>query len=448
VTESIDNVISDQSYEVDMPISWYYFHTLLYDVTLDKCGMLSLKTCVQIGKMVGLADEVEVVSALKFFHIFSLMLYFPDSPADDIVFVQPERTLCRIISELVGIITKNRQKGEIPFPIKSLVEIGNISLKSFTRESKTCKEICRSFEQSFDDKLLKLFEHLKIATKLPPSSGDNEYIIPGLLPICSTSNVDPFPGSIPLLFFFKQGSPLGFFSSVIMHLISSTQPQSHLHQWEIARTSWNYSNKFNLTHHKMIGKFVFVEKLHWFEVYSEKIENQSSVLEMVEIAVNAIAQRYNIPPPVKAFYCPCGDDPVHAAIVDNTENKCTLCCTSRYENFHKEDSLCQLWFKSPPKELSEILSQTPDQPELLEQLADISHKWRHIGIALGIKQRVIQSLRTNENDDIVRLDGVLQAWREGKDSITWKKIIEVLEGDIVAMNSHADKLKEYLKNKQ
>jgi hypothetical protein len=85
---------------------------------------------------------------------------------------------------------------------------------------------------------------------------------------------------------------------------------------------------------------------------------------------------------------------------------------------------------------------------LLEQLADISHKWRHIGIALGIKQRVIQSLRTNENDDIVRLDGVLQAWREGKDSITWKKIIEVLEGDIVAMNSHADKLKEYLKNKQ
>jgi hypothetical protein len=45
----------------------------------------------------------------------------------------------------------------------------------------------------------------------------------------------------------------------------------------------------------------------------------------------------------------------------------------------------------------------------------------------------------------VRLDGILQ---EGKDFVTWKKIIEVLEGDIVAMNSHADKLKEYLKNKQ
>ena len=79
----------------------------------------------------------------------------------------------------------------------------------------------------FVKQLLAIFQHVFIAVKV--KNNEDQFFIPALLPVCDTTDINPFPKSTipPMLFYFKKGLPMGLFCSIIVHLLSG--------QWSINR---------------------------------------------------------------------------------------------------------------------------------------------------------------------------------------------------------------------
>jgi hypothetical protein len=97
---------------------------------------------------------------------------------------------------------------------------------------------------------------------------------------------------------------------------------------------------------------------------------------------------------------------------------------------------------SPP--LDVIMSKTPILKDLVEVLTDISDVWEHIGIALGVEKYKINSIKSDNNDDIVKLSDVLQQWLDSDEDVTWGTVVETVKGQTVNKKLQVDKIKEFL----
>jgi hypothetical protein len=80
---------------------------------------------------------------------------------------------------------------------------------------------------------------------------------------------------------------------------------------------------------------------------------------------------------------------------------------------------------------SDVLRMRPELHELLRLLAPISQKWDDIGIALRVDRHIIERLRHNETDNIIRLSEILQVWMDKDEDATWETVIQAIEGPIV-----------------
>ena len=197
VVEQMALKLREQAYIVRVPLRWHCFQTLLQRLTLNGSGVLDLSFCKECGRRLGMSDD-EVVSAIKFFHILNSMLYYPDSGADDIVFANIH-CLIDVITELMVTICKARNVNKYPnLDIKLLAMEGIVSL-DFIRKMKVCSSISRSIPL-FVEKLLAIFQHLRIAVKV--KNNENQFFIPALLPVCDTTDINPFPESTPSQCFF------------------------------------------------------------------------------------------------------------------------------------------------------------------------------------------------------------------------------------------------------
>ena len=316
VVEQIAFKLREQAYIVKVPLKWHCFQTLIQKVALTSCGVLNLSLCKVFGHKLGMSDE-EVVSAIKFFHILNSMLYYPDSGADDVVFANLH-CLIDIINELMVTICNARNVNKYPnLDIKLLAMEGIVTL-DFIKTMETCSNILKSFPH-FVEKLLAIFQHLLIAVKV--ENNEDQFFIPALLPVCDTTDINPFPESTipPMLFYFKKGLPMGLFCSIIVHLLSR--------KWSIIRNrnALNYSNFMIIQPLKRIGKFAIMETPYYIQLLSEladDIENvRCAIHESVEAAVKGNVK------PEPGFFCPCPHEPRnHIAVVAQDQPTLLRCC--------------------------------------------------------------------------------------------------------------------------
>ena len=313
--DSISKKLAEQAYTVQVPIKWYAFEILLRKLAKKGCGVLSLQKCKLLGSELNIVGN-EVESALKFFHILNTLLYYPK--VAPIVFVLPESVI-KIIDELMLEICKARQQGDLSKAIRRMAIEGIIS-KNVLKMNSKCQKISEEF-QDFEIKLLAIFEHLHVASKL--SGKDDEFFMPALLPLTNTSNPNPFSDSAPcpFLLYFDKGVSIGLFCKFINHLHSKKKKLSIVSSFE----SPNYSNLIVMSHPKCDGKIAFVECLCWFEVHCEILKNRPIICGVIESALEFFDEGIE---PQKGFLCPCeerGLEHRHAAILtEDWKLKCSV----------------------------------------------------------------------------------------------------------------------------
>ena len=90
------------------------------------------------------------------------------------------------------------------------------------------------------------------------------------------------------------------------------------------------------------------------------------------------------------------------------------------------------------------MKKVPERNDLLNLLSKIKHKWYELGLSLQVEESVLESLQDGTND-MKKLNKVLTSWRDTMLSpVTWKNIIESIEGPIVEQAATAKKIREYL----
>ena len=283
-----------------------------------------MEDCQATGLGLGLHIE-EIQSALKLFYLLNTILYY--SGVSDLVFVLPH-SLIEVVSELMILVCKIRSGvgiGSGTIDVKKMADRGVVSKEVFAKSQK-CKNISSSFPL-FSLEILKIFQHLLIATELP----DNKFFMPALLPLIDPSKANPVHNSTscPLLFYFKKGAPIGLFCAMIVHLLSIKHRGRSL--WVIDESeSKIYSNYITLR--KISGgKVSFIEEHDVFEVHCELTEDQVEVKKELIKAINETITTRRIVKemePEVGFYCPCKVEATHVATIWE-EDKWTLYCTSQ-----------------------------------------------------------------------------------------------------------------------
>ena len=345
VIKEIRAELKDQAFKVNIPLRWYAFEILLRQKAIKSCGVLSLEECQATGLGLGLEIE-EIQSALKLFYLLNTILYYPG--VSDLVFILPH-SLIEVVSELMISVCKIRSGfnvGRGTDDTKKMADRGIISKDVFAKSQKSVK--ISSYFQSFSSEVLKIFQHLLIATELP----DNKFFMPALLPLIDPSKVNPTYNSTscPLLFYFKKGAPIGLFCALIVHLLSLTHHGRSL--WVIDESNSKiYSNYITL---RKIGrgKVSFIEDHNVFKIHYELIEDQVELKKELIRAINdtTITRRiFKEMQPEVGFYCPCKVEAVHVATIWD-EDQWTLYCTCKkdviYYTPEYSSHPCWSWFES------------------------------------------------------------------------------------------------------
>ena len=338
VVEQIAFNLREQAYFVKVPLKWHCFQTLIQKVALNCCGVLNLSLCKVFGHKLGMSDD-EVVSAIKFFHILNSMLYYPDSGADDIVFANLH-CLIDIINELMVTICNARNINIYPDSDIKLLAMEGIASIDFIKKMETCSNILKSFPH-FVEKLLAIFKHLLIAVKV--ENNEDHFFIPALLPVCDTTDINPFPESTipPMLFYFKKGLPIGLFCSIIVHLLS--RKYSLIRN----RNALNYSNFMIIQPLKMIGKFSIMETPYYIQLLSEFADNiekvRCAIHESIEAAVKGNVKAE------PGFFCPCPHERRnHIAVVAQDQPTLLQCCETNEIVEDTEAQPCLAWYGEVP----------------------------------------------------------------------------------------------------
>ena len=322
---NISKELIRQAFKVDVPLTWYAYEILLRDSTSISCGVLTLEECMSLGIALGLEDD-EIEPALRFFSLLNSILYYPKE-VTKLVFIDPH-SLIEVVNELMLLVCKVRNKEDIgPGTLAGpdMANFGIISSDVFSHEEhfKKFHEISKAVtdlksEEAIDFKshLFSIFTHLLLAIKLPDSEPSNDkYFMPALLPLTDPSNVFPFESSTntALLFYFRNGAPVGLFCAMIVNLLSTKVNNKSL--WSLDKsTSKIYSNSILLRSKCCLGKVALVESSDWFGICCECPADQPKVKGAVENAVEKTKKKWRIEVEWEmAFFCPCGQLPRHHA---------------------------------------------------------------------------------------------------------------------------------------
>ena len=326
--------LSNQSLTIKIPLTWYAFEIFLRykaaarntsDDTSDSfCGILTLEECRSTGIKLGLKSD-EIVSALKFFHLLNTILYYPPE-VTDLVFIDPY-CLIQVVNELMILVCKVRKKDHVgrgPYALQQMAKFGIISSEALSNDQlKMFNQISGKFK-SFESHLFKIFIHLSLASKLPHQILHGAIFMPALLPL-----IDPLKGpskgfpcsflnDIPLLFYFENGTPVGFFCAMIVNLLSTESKKNDCKgfQWKLHEkyTDMFYSNLVVLRDDKSKCTLALVESFDWFEIHCKDCKDPPKVKEAIEIAITDTANKLKQRLHLKmreinfgiAFYSPCG----------------------------------------------------------------------------------------------------------------------------------------------
>ena len=342
VIEEIGKELSKQAFEVDIPLTWYAYEIFLRDKACDSYGVLTLEECISSGIELGL-EEGEAHSALKFFYLLNSLLYYPEE-VTNLVFIDPH-SLIQVVNELMVLVCKVRAEDDVGRGTRALPDMANFGIV-FDDVFWHCEqfEMFAKIAEKFSDfksHLFKIFAHLLIAKKLlsnkPPN---NIYFMPALLPLIDPLEKVPFESSnsTPLIFYFKNGAPVGLFCAMIVNLLSSEDyitddDDDGLYSdfsWSLdtKSTPKMYSNAIILRNYDLMGRVGLVESSDWFEIHCECCEDQAEVKEAIQNTIEETKKKRKIGKGMKielAFFCPCGKEPRHLAMLK--QRYCELRCS-------------------------------------------------------------------------------------------------------------------------
>ena len=72
-------------------------------------------------------------------------------------------------------------------------------------------------------------------------------------------------------------------------------------------------------------------------------------------------------------------------------------------------------------------------------------KWKEVGLALKVPDHVLNGLDKSRNSNILKLYEVIQCWKNAQSTpVTWKTVVDALEGPIVNNKAIATKIRDYL----
>ena len=339
VIKGIRDELSKQAFKVNIPLSWYAYEILLRHKARDSCGVLPLKDCISSGVELGL-EEGEIYSALKFLYLLNSILYYPEIESK-LVFIDPY-SLIQVVNELMVLVCKIRSGVDVGRGSRALVEMANfgiITSEVFLHEElKMFARISANFDD-FKNLLFNIFTHLLLAKKLLDNEQRNyNYFMPALLPLIDPLKAVKFPNysGTPLLFHFTNGAPVGFFCAMIVNLLSSEDyiTDGGLYNnlsWELdtKSTPKMYSNAVVLHNYDLQGRVCLVESADWFEIHCECHDDKAEVKKAIEIAIKLTKKRRNISKERMkldiAFFCPCGKEPRHLAILKQLQHCCLYC---------------------------------------------------------------------------------------------------------------------------
>lgn len=356
VVQTISDQLRKQAFEVEIPLRWYAFELLLRKTAESFHGILTLDFCKMIGNELKMTNS-DVESALKFFHLLNTMLYYPNESLDavdtgsDIVFVHPSY-LFNIITELIILICKARAKESIEGHAAIIIKRAHRAIfpKEFICITETGKAVMEHISD-FNSELLSLFEHLLIAKKVK-LDGIDMFFIPALLPLTDPSIAmmnSKSASNSPYVLLFKKMAPIGFFSTFIIHLLSSGEPNDD--DWMIPPDDIPiYSNCIILRWHVTCDVH-FIEYRDRYEVYCSIAEHRPEIRKELEKAINDLIP-VKEEQPFLALYCP-GDKcerPCFAKIVNPLASKedAVVQCSSQVlvEYNDKRSHSCWSWFPS------------------------------------------------------------------------------------------------------
>ena len=96
-------------------------------------------------------------------------------------------------------------------------------------------------------------------------------------------------------------------------------------------------------------------------------------------------------------------------------------------------------------DVADVFKNAPDELKVLELLADISARWKIIGIALKIRGNTLDGIDGKNVINRLKLNSVIEAWKSTKSSpYTWETLISAIGGPIVDHKAKADEIRAYV----
>ena len=97
--------------------------------------------------------------------------------------------------------------------------------------------------------------------------------------------------------------------------------------------------------------------------------------------------------------------------------------------------------------ISSILKETPNEDEPFSLLYTVSDMWYDIGFSLQVRRSDLEDLKQSDDDNLTKLKKVIDIWKDTKSSsVTWEKIITVMEDPVIDKKEIADEIRQNLKS--
>ena len=94
---------------------------------------------------------------------------------------------------------------------------------------------------------------------------------------------------------------------------------------------------------------------------------------------------------------------------------------------------------------ADILKKAPDKTDVLTLLANLSARWKTIGLALRVNSDTLDGLSQSLQPNTDKLADVIGAWISTKSSpVTWETLINAIEGPLLQHKAKADVIRAHL----
>ncbi|XP_065908416.1 uncharacterized protein [Dysidea avara] len=323
IRNKIEMLASDKDV-YDLPITWMLFELEIRQVCTSKAKpYISIEECCAIAVESKLIPELEVKSALSYYHLLGVLLYYPDVPGlCDYVIIDHQWLFDRL-SNLVCFSFKEISSNLLA--VKKLKYSGIFS-KELLQELRMEGELK-------EDYFISLLVEMKIIAPIQREGGSGEdYFIPYVLPTYTSqsqgddmlSQYGYLQGEPLLIQFVSNLLPRGFLCCLVVHLLQHL-PKGWNHVLAQRDIYHTYSNliSFSLPHGYLLSLldklfYLEIQIRHERELYYHQVSIHLAVQDVLADALQGVCEQlsYKQGRLQYGFHCQCeGFNEEHIAVL-------------------------------------------------------------------------------------------------------------------------------------